>query len=345
MTTSTSMTDWMAAMPKAELHLHIDGSLQAERLLSLAQKNKVAIPYQNAKQVEAAYDFKDLQSFLDLYYLGASVLRDEEDFYHLMMDYLHKCRAQNIVHCEIMVEPQTYFPNGVRFATMMAGFDRAIADAKAGWNQSVLLILSALRHLSEADALAMLAEAEPFVDRFVALGLASAERGNPPQKFANLYARARHLGLCTTVHAGEEGPPQYIWDGLNLLKAERIDHGVRCTEDQQLVDYLINHQVPLTVCPLSNVRLRVFDHIRQHNILQLLDLGVLVTVNSDDPAYFGGFINENFTALHNDLQLSLAQAVQLAQNSFRASFLTDADKAAFILQLDNYCEQHPAERH
>ena len=341
MNQSSALIDWMSAMPKAELHLHIDGSLQAERLLSLAAKNQVALPYDNVGEVEAAYNFSNLQSFLDLYYLGASVLRDQEDFYHLMMDYLQKCREQNIRHCEIMVEPQTYLPAGVSFASMMRGFDQAISEAEAGWGQSVLLILSLLRHLSEAEALDTLTQAEPFLDRFVAVGLASSELDNPPQKFVRLYARAREMGLRTTVHAGEEGPAQYVWDGLQLLGADRIDHGVRSSEDRHLVEHLKQQQIPLTVCPLSNVRLCVFDYMSQHNILQLLDLGLRVSVNSDDPAYFGGFVNENFASLHQHLQLSKNQAVQLARNSFTGSFLPDSEKLAFLAQLDTYCEQNP----
>lgn len=331
------LADWTAAMPKAELHLHIDGTLQASRLLSLAAKNKVPMPYKSVEQVESAYRFSNLQSFLDLYYLGASVLKDEEDFYHLMMDYLHKCREQKIVHCEVMVEPQTYFPNGVSFATVMAGFGQAIAQARVGWGQSVLLILSFLRHLPEDEGLATLRAAEPFLDQFTGVGLASSELGNPPQKFQRLYARARDMGLRATVHAGEEGPAQFIWDGIKLLKAERIDHGVRCTEAPALVAYLKEHQIPLTVCPLSNVRLRVFDQLSQHNLLQLLELGVRVCVNSDDPAYFGGFVNENFAALCHDLNLSRAQAVQLARNSFLGSFLPADEKERFLKQLDAYC--------
>lgn len=330
------MNNWLAAMPKAELHLHIDGSLQAARMLGLAEKNGISLPYASVAAVEAAYDFKDLQSFLDLYYAGASVLIDEEDFYHLMMDYLLKCREQHIVHTEIMVEPQTYAPNGVSFATMMAGFDRAIAEAEAGWGQSVLLILSFLRHLSEQQCLDTLKEAEPFRDRFVAIGLASAEVGNPPKKFEELYRLALSQGYQAVAHAGEEGPPQYIWDSLNDLRVQRIDHGVRAIEDPALIEYLKLHQLPLTVCPLSNVRLRVFDNMADHRILDMLDQGLCVTANSDDPAYFGGFLNENFYALHADLGMSPEQAAALARNSFVASFLAEDKKAAFISQLDTY---------
>jgi adenosine deaminase len=326
---------WLSALPKAELHLHIDGSLQAHRLLSLAKKNAIELPYSSVEEVEAAYEFEDLQSFLDLYYLGASVLIDESDFYHLMMDYLLKCKEQNIVHCEIMVEPQTYAPNGVEFSTMMAGFDRAIKQAESEWGQSTLLILSFLRHLSEDEALVTLQQAEPFRENFVAIGLASAEQGNPPKKFEQLYAMARAQGYRATVHAGEEGPAQYIWDSLNDLKVERIDHGVRCVEDADLVTRLANEQIPLTVCPLSNIKLCVFDTMQQHNVLELLEQGVLTTINSDDPAYFGGYLNENFLALHHDLGMTQSQALKLIRNSFEASFLPLGKKQEYASALQS----------
>ncbi|MFT5573160.1 MAG: adenosine deaminase [Cryomorphaceae bacterium] len=333
---NNELDSWLAAMPKAELHLHIDGSLQAHRLLSLAAKNSVELPYSTIEEVEAAYDFENLQSFLDLYYLGASVLIDEDDFYHLMMDYLLKCKEQNVVHSEIMIEPQTYAPNGVEFGTMMAGFDRAIDQANEQWGQSTLLILSFLRHLSQDDALQMLESAKLFAHRFAAIGLASAEVGNPPEKFIELYAQARSQGYKAVVHAGEEGPPKFIWDSLDLLNADRIDHGVRCAEDQQLLNSLVENNTPLTVCPLSNIRLRVFDSMAQHNILDLLELGVCVTVNSDDPAYFGGYMNENFSALAKDLSMSKAQALRLSKNAFRASFLSDEQKQLFLQRLEAF---------
>jgi adenosine deaminase len=336
MSEMSDLTPWLCAMPKAELHLHIDGSLQASRLLQLAAKNSVSLPYATVEEVEAAYDFADLQSFLDLYYLGASVLQDEDDFYHLMMDYLLKCKEQNVVHTEVMVEPQTYIPNGVSFATMMDGFGRAISEAQAGWGQSVLLILSFLRHLSEQECLATLAEAEPFKDQFVAIGLASSELGHPPDKFVRLYAAAKEQGYKAVAHAGEEGPPQFIWDALELLQVDRIDHGVRSVEDTALVAKLVVEQVPLTVCPLSNVRLRVFERMADHNILKLLDDGVCVTVNSDDPAYFGGYLNENFIAMGAELGLNRAQALQLARNSFTASFLSEDLIATYIEQVNQY---------
>lgn len=328
-----NFSEWLSCLPKAELHLHIDGSLQAHRLLSLAKKNNIALPYSTQEQVEAAYNFENLQSFLDLYYLGASVLIEESDFYHLMMDYLLKCKEQNIVHAEIMVEPQTYAPNGVSFATMMRGFNRAIAQAQQEWGQSVALILSFLRHLDEQQCLETLEQAKAFKQYFVAIGLASAEQDNPPIKFKRLYQEAHKQGYRATAHAGEEGPADFIWDSLKVLNVERIDHGVRCIDDAKLIDHLVEHQVALTVCPLSNTKLCVFDEMSQHNVVELLDKGVLVTINSDDPAYFDGYLNENFLALHEHLSLTTEQALKLIENSFKASFLSDDDKARFLDEL------------
>ena len=333
---SADLTQWIENLPKAELHLHIDGSLQAQRMLQLAEKNGVSLPYSSVQEVEAAYEFDNLQSFLDLYYMGASVLQDEEDFYHLMMDYLVKCREQNILHTEIMVEPQTYAPNGVSFATMMNGFLRAIDEAKAEWQQSVLLILSFLRHLSEQDCLDTLEQAQAYRQHFSAIGLASSELGNPPEKFERLYAEAKAQGYKAVAHAGEEGPPQYVWDSLDQLEVDRVDHGVRSSEDPELMQRLALEQMPLTVCPLSNVRLCVFEQMSEHNILELLDQGLCVTVNSDDPAYFGGYLNENFLAMASSLSMTKAQAIQLAKNSFTASFLDANAKAVFLKALENY---------
>ncbi|GGZ97460.1 adenine deaminase [Arenicella chitinivorans] len=327
--------EWLATIPKTELHLHLDGSLQAHRMLSLAAKHGIGLPYASVGEVEAAYQFKNLQSFLDLYYLGASVLRDEEDFYHLMMDYLLVCREQNIVHCEIMIEPQTYAPNGVSFSTMMAGFTRAVDEAEHDWGQSVGLILSLLRHLSEEDALQTLTAADEFRDQFVAIGLASAELGNPPEKFVRLYAAARERGYRLVAHAGEEGPADYIWQALKRLQVDRIDHGVRCVDDPELMAHLAETRIPLTVCPLSNVRLRVFERMADHTLLQLLEKGLCVTVNSDDPAYFGGYLSENYHAMHVALGLDRSQTLALIRNGFEASFLSDQKKQMYLVQLAN----------
>lgn len=336
------VTRWVKEMPKAELHLHIDGSLQAPRMLQLAEKHGVALPYATVADVEAAYDFSDLQSFLDLYYLGASVLRDAEDFYWLMRDYLEVCREQHIVHCEIMVEPQTYAPQGVDLGTVLEGFDRAIAEAASGWGQSVVLILSFLRHLPEEDCLQMLEQARPYREHFAAIGLASAERDFPPENFQRLYAEAAAQGYALTAHAGEEGPASYIRDALDVLKVTRIDHGVRCTEDDALIEHLAHESVALTVCPLSNVRLRVYEHLGQHPLLDLLDRGVAVTVNSDDPAYFGGYLMENFAALESALQLDAQRAAQLVRNSIDAAFVDRAKRAELTAALDSYLRTHPA---
>ena len=335
------VTQWLAAMPKAELHLHIDGSLRAPRLLSLAEKHAVALPYSTVEAVEAAYDFQDLQSFLDLYYLGASVLRDAEDFYLLMADYLEVCRQQHIVHCEIMVEPQTYLPQGVDLRTVLEGFDRAISEAKTGWGQSVKLILSFLRHLPESDCLAVLESADPFREHFCAIGLASAEKDFPPADFQRLYASAAERGYGLTAHAGEEGPPSFIVDALDLLSVQRIDHGVRAVEDESLLHRLAADRTPLTVCPLSNVRLCVYGHMGEHRILELLEKGLCVTVNSDDPAYFGGDLLENFAGMEADLGMTRDQALMLVRNGFEAAFLDVQGKSALDAQLNAYLEANP----
>lgn len=331
--------EWLAALPKSELHLHIDGSLQPARLLKLAEKNAVDLPYSSVAEVERACDFTDLQSFLDLYYLGASVLRTEEDFYHLMMDYLLMCRQQNILHTEIMVEPQTYAPAGVTLDVVMRGFVAAVDQARGEWGQSVLLILSFLRHLSEHSALDLLREAHPWREHFVAIGLASAERDYPPAAFHRLYRAAGELGLRLTAHAGEEGPPAFVSDALDILGVERIDHGVRALEDSTLVERLRLEQVPLTVCPLSNVRLCVYDSLQQHPILGMLAQGLCVTVNSDDPAYFGGYLTENYAALQSSLGMTREQALALARNGFSASFLPVDQRSDLIRTLDRYAAE------
>ncbi len=335
------VTQWLAAMPKAELHLHIDGSLRAPRLLQLAEKHGVELPYASVEEVEAAYDFKDLQSFLDLYYLGASVLREEEDFYLLMQDYLGVCKAQNIVHCEIMVEPQTYTPQGVELGTVLAGFQRAIDEARAEWGASVGLILSFLRHLPEEDCLDALKAADPYRNSFVAIGLASSERDFPPAGFQRLYREAQERGYELTAHAGEEGPASFIRDALDLLKVSRIDHGVRAVEDDVLLEDLAARRVPLTVCPLSNVRLCVYDDMSEHRILDLLARGLCVTVNSDDPAYFGGDLLENFAALEADLGMTREQGLAFVRNSFEAAFLPPEAKAELDQRLETYLADNP----
>jgi adenosine deaminase len=320
-------------LPKAELHLHIEGTLEPAMLIRLAEKHGVSLPYRNEAEVRAAYDFSDLQSFLDIYYLGAGVLIDEQDFHDLMMAYLLRCRDEGIVHAEIMFDPQTHTDRGIAFATVMDGFLSAMDEARSQWGQSSALIMSFLRHLDENSAFETLRTAEPYRAQIQSVGLDSSELGNPPEKFARVYAEARSQGYRPVAHAGEEGPPEYIWGALNTLEVERIDHGVRCLEDTELVRHLVQSQVPLTVCPLSNIRLCVFDSMSEHPLLRMLDAGLNVTVNSDDPPYFGGYLMDNFSALHEELGLNLEQAKQLARNSIQSSFLPEQDKADWLARI------------
>lgn len=318
-------------LPKAELHIHIEGSLEPEMMFALAQRNGFALPYDSVEAVRAAYQFENLQSFLDLYYAGAQVLQTEQDFYDLTWAYLQKCAVQAVRHSEIFFDPQTHTDRGIPFQVVLNGITQALRDGQAQLGISSALILCFLRHLSAEAAMATLEQALPYGDSFVAVGLDSSEQGHPPSKFQAVFDRARAEGFLTVAHAGEEGPPEYIWEALRLLKVSRIDHGVRCVEDPALVDYLAEHQIPLTVCPLSNVKLCVFDRMEQHNLKQLLDRGLCVTVNSDDPAYFGGYMAENFAAIESALGLTPADLVQLAKNSFTASFL-DADTKRLYLE-------------
>ena len=315
------MDNWLNALAKAELHLHLEGALEPELLFQLAERNRISLPWADIDSLRQAYAFHNLQEFLDLYYQGANVLREEQDFYDLTWAYLCKCQAQGVVHCEPFFDPQTHTERGIPLQRVIAGISQALADGRRQLGISSGLILSFLRHLSEEQAFATLAEAMPWRDGFIGVGLDSSELGHPPSKFQRVFAKARSEGLHAVAHAGEEGPPAYIWEALDLLKVERIDHGVRAMEDPRLVQRLVDEQIPLTVCPLSNVKLRVFDDMRQHTILSMLECGLKVTVNSDDPAYFGGYLNENFQALHDSLGMSQAQARQLAQNSLDARFV------------------------
>ncbi|AHL76821.1 adenine deaminase [Stutzerimonas stutzeri] len=312
------MYDWLNTLPKAELHLHLEGSLEPELLFRLAERNKIALPWDNVDALRSAYNFGNLQEFLDLYYAGADVLRTEQDFYDLTWAYLQKCEAQNVVHTEPFFDPQTHTDRGIPFEVAMRGISGALADGRELLGVSSGLILSFLRHLPEEEAFKTLEQAMPFRDVFFAVGLDSSEMGHPPSKFERVFAKARAEGFLAVAHAGEEGPPDYIWQALDLLKVSRIDHGVRAAEDPKLIARLIDEQIPLTVCPLSNTKLCVFDDMSQHNILDLLEQGVKVTVNSDDPAYFGGYVTENFMALHDSLGMTENQARRLAQNSLDA---------------------------
>jgi adenosine deaminase len=322
-------------MPKAELHIHIEGSLEPELIFQLAQRNGVALAYPSVQALRAAYAFTNLQSFLDIYYAGASVLITEEDFHDLAWAYLQRAAADHVVHAEIFFDPQTHTERGVPMATVMHGLARACKRAHEELGLSAQLILCFLRHLSEEAALATLDEALPWRGHFIGVGLDSSERGHPPEKFARVFERARALGLHVVAHAGEEGPPAYIERALDVLQVQRIDHGVRCTESPALVQRLAASRMPLTVCPLSNVKLCVYKTLAEHNLPALLDAGLCAMVNSDDPAYFGGYLNTNLLACFEALpQLGARQAWQLAANSFEASFAPATAKARWQAELD-----------
>lgn len=331
-----SVNALIAQLPKVELHLHIEGTLEPKMMWELAQKHDIDLAYDSVEAIEQAYQFSDLQSFLDLYYQGADVLRDEEDFYGLMWAYLLRCKQDNVVHTEIMFDPQTHTHRGIGFDVFMPGFLRAIKQAKDELGITVYLIMSYLRHLSEEDAIETLEAAKDYYGEIKAVGLDSSEVGNPPEKFARVFERSHALGFKCVAHAGEEGPPEYIWSALDVLKVHRIDHGVRSAEDPELMTRLKTSGMPLTVCPLSNLKLCVVDDMAHHNILSLLDEGVVVTVNSDDPSYFGGYMNDNFNALHQSLNMNENQLKQLVKNSVVASFLPDADKQMWLDKIDTF---------
>ena len=322
------------ALPKAELHVHIEGTFEPELMFAIAQRNQIQIPYQSVEEVKQAYNFHNLQSFLDIYYAGANVLVHEQDFYDLAWAYFEKCAEDRVVHTEMFFDPQTHTERGVEFATVLAGLKRACEDAKAKLGISSQLIMCFLRHLSEEKAFETLEQALPFKDDIIAIGLDSSEVGHPPAKFERVFAKAREAGFLIVAHAGEEGPPEYIWEALDLLKVNRIDHGVRSEEDEQLMARLIAEKMPLTVCPLSNLKLCVVNDMADHNIRRLLQKGVHVTVNSDDPSYFGGYMNDNFIAIQQALELSNEELKQLAINSFEASFISDEEKQKWIAEVN-----------
>ena len=323
-------------IPKAELHIHIEGSLEPELMFEIAGRNGVALRYASVEEVRRAYNFRDLQSFLDIYYEGARVLLHEQDFYDLTWAYLQKISAQNVRHTEIFFDPQTHTDRGLSFETVITGIHRALLDGEKHLGISSELIMCFLRHLSAEEAMETLLRALPFKEWIVGVGLDSSEVGYPPEDFKAVFDKAREHGFLTVAHAGEEGPPEYIWQALELLKVSRIDHGVRCVEDPRLVEKLREEQIPLTVCPLSNVELRVFDSIADHNLKRMLDLGLCVTVNSDDPAYFGGYITENFQAVQKGLHLNQNDVYKLARNSFLAAFLPPKRRQELLDELDDY---------
>ena len=328
------------SLPKAELHLHIEGTLEPGMVFEIAKRNGVKLPYANSDELSKLYDFSDLQSFLDLYYQATAVLQTEQDFYDLTWAYLKRCQADNVVHTEIFFDPQSHTERGIAFAVVIDGIHRALSRAESELGISSSLIMSFLSHLPEKDALVTWEEAQPYLDRIHAVGLDSSERDFPPRLFANVFALARQAGLKTVAHAGEEGPSDYIREALAVLLVSRIDHGVRITEDPALVEEAAARQIPLTICPLSNIRLCVYDSMQDHPILTLLEQGLLVTVNSDDPAYFGGYVNDNYRAVAEAVSASSEQIVQLAKNSFSASFIDQSLKDSWLARIDTVAGQY-----
>ncbi len=323
---SAAVDDLIRLLPKAELHLHIEGTLEPEMMFRLATRNGIDLPYADVEAIRTAYRFGNLQSFLDLYYAGTSVLVQEQDFYDLAMAYCERAQADNIVHAEIFFDPQAHLRRGVPFEVQLKGIRHALADAQARSGMTSRLIMCVLRDLSEEDGFSVLQQAEPLLEQLDGVGLDSGEKGNPPAKFARLFDRCRQLGLPAVAHAGEEGPAAYIEEALDILQARRIDHGVRCSEDPALVRRLAHDKVPLTVCPLSNLKLNVVTRLDAHNLQDLLHEGLCITLNSDDPAYFGGYLNDNFLACRRALNLNDDDVVQLVMNGFEASWLSDEDK-------------------
>lgn len=343
MSTSLPTLDFIRRLPKTELHLHIEGTLEPELIFELAKRNDVTLPYASVELLRAAYQFDSLQSFLNLYYAGASVLITERDFYDMTIAYMQRAHADGVVHAEIMFDPQTHTQRGVAIETVFAGIARALREMRDANGISSYLILSFLRHLSEGEAFTTLEAAlslrDQYQDLWIAIGLDSAETGNPPAKFERVYARARDLGFRLVAHAGEEGPAAYVRDALDLLGVERIDHGVACEQDPALLKRLAASQTPLTVCPLSNLKLCVVDNMQQHNLARLLRQGLMVTINSDDPAYFGGYIADNYQACVQALALNHQDVAVLASNSIKASFLPPPKKSMLLEQLDQVLAQ------
>lgn len=334
-----ALENFIKQLPKVELHMHLEGSLEPELLFQLAERNRVTLAYPSIEALKKAYAFTDLQSFLDIYYQGAAVLQTAEDFYDLTWAYLIKMQAQNVLHVEPFFDPQTHTDRGIPFSVVIEGISQALADGERKLGISSRLIMCFLRHLSAEAALETLQQAEPFREQIFAVGLDSSEKGNPPEKFQQVFAEAARQGYELVAHAGEEGPAEYIWQALKLLKVSRIDHGVRCVDDPELVRHLAMTRMPLTVCPLSNTRLCVFDQMEDHNLKQLLERGLCITINSDDPAYFGGYMNENFQAITDALDLDKCALLQLVNNSIHASFASIERKQILITKLALFADQ------
>ncbi len=331
-----NITEYIKKIPKAELHLHIEGSFEPELMFEIAQRNKVEIPYQSVEEVKKAYQFSCLQDFLDIYYAGASVLLYERDFYDLTMAYFAHCAEENVVHTEIMFDPQTHTKRGISFGTVINGIQKAREDAEEKYGISSLLIMSYLRHLSEEDAFETLEQSLPYKHLIKAVGLDSSEKGNPPSKFQKVFEASIKEGYVPLAHAGEEGPAEYIWEALDLLKIARIDHGNNCLTDEVLVKRLVNDKIALTVCPLSNLELKVVDDLKDHPLKKMLNLGLKATVNSDDPAYFGGYMNANFLQTAEALDLTQEEIKTLVKNSFEYSLLSDDEKQKYLIQVENF---------
>lgn len=330
--------DFIAGLPKAELHLHIEGTFEPELMFEMARRNGIKLKYNSVEELRQVYDFNNLQEFLDLYYAGANVLITEQDFYDLTWAYLQKIHQQNVVHTEIFFDPQTHTQRGVEFETVINGIHKALVDGERKLGITFRIIMCFLRHLDEADAIKTLQQSLPFKHLIVGVGLDSSELGHPPHKFTRVFEMAREEGFLPVAHAGEEGPAEYIWEALNLLKAVRIDHGIRAIDDKKLMQELATKKIALTVCPLSNVKLKAVKSIDEHPLKKLLQKGIMATVNSDDPAYFGGYMNENFIAATEALQLTNAEILQLTKNAFNASFLSEQEKSAWIAKVDAYGE-------
>lgn len=334
-------TGFIAGLPKAELHLHLEGSLEPEQMLAFARRSAIKIPFASAEAIRAAYDFSNLQDFLDIYHQGTNVLTTEADFHDLTMAYLARVHADNVCHAELFFDPQSHTDRGIGLALVMDGILRALDEAERQWGLTSRLIPCFLRHLSEEVAFETLERFRPWLGRITGVGLASSELGHPPSKFAKVFAEARKMGLKLVAHAGEEGPPAYVREALDLLGIDRLDHGNRALEDPALVERLVASGMTLTVCPLSNLKLCVVDDLTHHPLKKMLDLGLRVTVNSDDPAYFGGYVNRNFSAVADALDLTRADIVRLARNSFKGSFLPPEAIAAHLAEIDRYDASFP----
>jgi len=335
-----SIHNFIEGIPKAELHLHIEGTFEPDLMFEIARRNNISINYKSVDELKKAYNFNNLQEFLDIYYAGASVLIYEQDFYDLTWAYLTKVHEQNLVHTEIFFDPQTHTDRGISFDTVIQGIHSALEDAKEKLGISSQLIMCFLRHLDEVAAFDTLEQALPYKEWIAGVGLDSSEMGHPPSKFENVFSKALDEGFITVAHAGEEGPAAYVWEAINLLKISRIDHGNRSLEDDQLIKHIVEKQIPLTVCPLSNLALKVVEDLKDHPMLQLMEAGLMVTINSDDPAYFGGYMNENYIQIAAALNLSKKQITELAKNSFKASFLSDVEKEKLMNQVEDYYQNN-----